>query len=106
MNSSPLRFAILQPLSPERAPGTQQVDKISVSSENTSSLVLNANLWSVALGSKLSARLPWGAFGLVYDLKLALKIALHPPEGFTREMIKILRRIIVTIKDHEQRAHH
>jgi hypothetical protein len=55
MNSSPLRSEILQPLSPERAAGTQQVDKISVSSGNTSSLVLNANLWAVALGSKLSA---------------------------------------------------
>src|ERR1700740_896177 len=59
MNSSPLRSAILQPLSPERAAGTQQVEKISVSSGSTSSVVLNANLWAVALGSKLSARLPW-----------------------------------------------
>jgi len=60
MNSSPLPSAILQQLSPERAAGIQQVDKISVSSGNTSSLVLNANLWAVALGSKLSARLPFG----------------------------------------------
>jgi len=45
--------------------GDLEVDKISVSSGNILSLVLHANLWPVALGSKLSARLPWGAFGLV-----------------------------------------
>src|SRR5262249_10710424 len=71
MNSSPLRYAILQPLSLERAAGTQQVDKISVSSGNTSSLVLNANLWAVALGSKLSARLPWG-HSVLSRLEMAL----------------------------------
>src|SRR6516165_2734434 len=82
MNSSPLRSAILQPLSPERAAGTQQVDKISVSSGNTSSLVLNANLWAVARGSKLSARLPWG-HSVLSRLEMALIEEIDPQlEGF------------------------
>src|SRR5260370_35565665 len=41
MKSWHLRSAIPQPLFPERAAGTQQVDKTLVSSGNTSSLVLN-----------------------------------------------------------------
>src|SRR5258707_10247943 len=41
MKSSPPRSAIPQPLVPDRAAGTQQADKILVSTGNTSSLVLN-----------------------------------------------------------------